>query len=82
MVSPLQCELDTASPLPSDVINFTVISAAQLSPGLVAVEASWMAPLDANGILSNYTMCLVRDPLVGSSPAASEDGCKVIAVSD
>ncbi len=77
---PLMCELNSTSPRPSDVNNFSVISTAQLSPGVIIVEASWIAPLDANGILSNYTLCLTKDPLVGSSAVAS-NGCESIEVS-
>ena len=81
VMNPYTCRLSTSSPPPSDVRNFTVINVTLLGPGRARVHAIWLPPLEENGILMDYTVCLSRIRLTRSVTPPSGTACESIAVS-
>ena len=81
-LDPYSCMTSALSPRPSDVRNFTVLKATALSIGVVSVYATWLPPLQPNGILSNYTICISRlQPLSGLEEDGENSRCEAVDVS-
>ena len=59
-----ECTVDATSPSPTAVRNVSVESFQALSLAEVRVSISWAPPLNVNGVLKAYNVCLSLTPLV------------------
>ena len=75
------CKVDASSPPPSEVQNFTIRSFDFLSISEVKINAMWSPPLEVNGALGNYTMCIGRSPLMDDQEPNEHSICRNITVS-
>ena len=80
-LDPYSCRTSALSPRPSGVRNFTVLNATLVSTDTASVYANWLPPLQSNGILSNYQMCISRMPLAGWDEPPDITLCENITVS-
>ena len=81
LTKPYNCTLSALSPAPTEVRNIIITSAEAVTRSMARVNASWTRPLETNGVLSNYMICLTRSPLKGNESALTTADCISISVS-
>lgn len=82
LLPPYTCILSATSPAPAPVQKFVANNSEAISWSEVRVDAVWSKPLEINGVLSNYTICLARTPLVGNELAPEQNtSCINVSVS-
>ena len=81
-LDPYSCRTSALSPRPTDVRNFTVLNATVVSTDTASIYATWLPPLQSNGILSNYQICMSRIPLTGLAQPENENLCEKVNVSE
>jgi len=80
-LDPYTCKTSALIPPPSDVRNFTMDSATVVVSDGIIVNVSWLRPLDPNGNLSFYQLCVSPSPLDGLQSPTHESTCLNISVS-
>ncbi len=79
---PYTCTLSGQSPTPTPVPLFMVTKSHVLDHGVVEVSANWSPPLEANGVLVGYRLCLSSQPLEDDEkPLESDSSCLNVSVS-
>lgn len=58
-----ECTIDATSPAPTSVLNVRVEAFQALDSAEISVSVSWDLPLNANGVLKAYSICLSLTPL-------------------
>jgi hypothetical protein len=57
----LECTLDATSPRPTIVRDVKIVSSRALGLNELLLSLSWQVPETANGVLSEYTACVIPD---------------------
>lgn len=60
------CGVSALSPAPSVVQNFTIISYTVIR-NMISLNFSWEQPLEPNGIIKNYSLCVSGEELTGNT---------------
>ena len=67
-----QCTIDATSPAPTAVQNVSVESFQTLGHAEIMLSVSWDPPLNVNGVLKSYNVCLSLTPLENDPQEVAE----------